>query len=89
MVVTYYIKLFRTGTDRYNGILMSLLLLVAETNSFFIMQRDYNGYNYHTSSAKIYFSLITVVKSKKKKLAVTSLYCLGQETWMIHENVFT
>ena len=31
MVVTYYIKLFRTGTDRQNGILMSLLLLVAET----------------------------------------------------------
>ena len=31
MVVTYYIKLFRTGVDRRNGILMSLLLLVAET----------------------------------------------------------
>ena len=32
MVVTYYIKLFRTGADRHNGILMSLLPLVAETN---------------------------------------------------------
>ena len=31
IVVTYYIKLFRTGDDRHNGILMSLLLLVAET----------------------------------------------------------
>ena len=31
MVVTYYIKLFRTGADRHNSILMSLLLLVAET----------------------------------------------------------
>ena len=31
MVVTYYIKLFLTGADRHNGILMSLLLLVAET----------------------------------------------------------
>ena len=31
MVVTYYIKLFWTGTNRHNGILMSLLLLVAET----------------------------------------------------------
>ena len=31
MFVTYYIKLFRTGTDRHNGILMSLLLLVAQT----------------------------------------------------------
>ena len=30
MVVTYYIKLFRMGADRHNGILMSLLLLVAE-----------------------------------------------------------
>ena len=26
LVVTYYIKLFRTGGDRHNGILMSLLL---------------------------------------------------------------
>ena len=31
MVVTYYIKLFRTGADRHNGILMSLLLLVQKT----------------------------------------------------------
>ena len=31
MVVTYYIKLFHAGADRHNGILMSLLLLVAET----------------------------------------------------------
>ena len=31
MFVTYYIRLFLTGSDRYNGILMSLLLLVTET----------------------------------------------------------
>ena len=31
MVVTYYIKLFYMGSDRHNGILMSLLLLVVET----------------------------------------------------------
>ena len=31
MVVTYHIKLFRTRPDRHNGILMSLLLLFAET----------------------------------------------------------
>ena len=30
MVATYRIKLFRTGADRHNGILMSLLLLVEE-----------------------------------------------------------
>ena len=35
MVVTYYTRLFRTRADRHNSILMSLLLLVAEsmTNS--------------------------------------------------------
>ena len=31
IVITYYIKLFCTGADRHNGILMSLLLLVTET----------------------------------------------------------
>ena len=31
MVVTYYIKLFRTGGERHNIILMSLRLLVVET----------------------------------------------------------
>ena len=30
VVVIYYIKLFRTGADRHNGILMSVLL-IAET----------------------------------------------------------
>ena len=33
MVVTYYITLFQMGADRHNGILMSLLLLVAETKN--------------------------------------------------------
>ena len=33
MVLTYYIKLFLTGADRHNGILMSLLVLVAEAIS--------------------------------------------------------
>ena len=32
MVVTYYIKLFHTTTDRHNGILISLPLPVAATN---------------------------------------------------------
>ena len=35
MVVTYYIKLFRTGSDRHNGILIPLVLLVAETKTSF------------------------------------------------------
>ena len=36
MVVTYYIKLFRTGADRRNGVLMSLLLLVAEIINWYV-----------------------------------------------------
>ena len=31
LVVTYYTKLFYVGADRHSGILMSLLLLIAET----------------------------------------------------------
>ena len=31
MVITYYIKLFRRGADRHNGVLISLPLLVAQT----------------------------------------------------------
>ena len=46
---------------------------------FFIMQRDYNGYNYHILWAKIYFSLIKDLWSKKVK----------KRDWMIHENLFT
>ena len=30
------------------------------------MQRDYNGYNYHTFYGEIYLSLIRILKSKKK-----------------------
>ena len=33
MVVTNYIKLLRTGADKHNGILIRLLLLVAETKN--------------------------------------------------------
>ena len=36
MVVTYYNNLSGTGADRHNGILMYLLLLVAETINFVI-----------------------------------------------------
>ena len=31
MVVTYYIKLFRAGSDRHNDILMPFVLLVPKT----------------------------------------------------------
>ena len=46
------------------------------------MQREYNGYNYDISYIKIYFSLIRVLKSKKRKLALTLFYCLDKETWL-------
>ena len=44
------------------------------------MQGDCNGYNYDNFYTKIYFSLIRVLKSKKKKLAPTLFYCFGQKT---------
>ena len=46
------------------------------------MQRYFNGYNYDVIYAKNYFPLIKVLKNKKKKLALTFLYCSLQETWM-------
>ena len=47
MVVTYYIKLFRTGADRHNGILMSLLHLVAETiNKIKKKNKNKNGQSF-------------------------------------------
>ena len=46
------------------------------------MQRNFNGYNYHSFSAKIYFSLMRVLKSQKKKLVLISFYCLDQENWL-------
>ena len=42
MVVTYYIKLFQTGADRHKGILMSILLIVAETIINAVFKRRYS-----------------------------------------------
>ena len=39
MIVTYYIKVFRTETDRQNGFLMSLHLIVAETTKIFRLKK--------------------------------------------------
>ena len=46
------------------------------------MKKDYNGYNYHSFSAKIYFSLIRVLKRQQKKVTLTSFYCLRQKAWL-------
>ena len=40
MVVTYYVRFFRTGVDRHSGILMSLLLLVTETIKCFFNRKS-------------------------------------------------
>ena len=50
-VVTYYIKLFRSGADRHNGFLISLLLLVVETI------RNIFHYLCKTSSCQKYFQI--------------------------------
>ena len=64
MVVTYYIKLFRTKADRHNGILMSLLLLVSETinTQFEILERserDIKKYLGETKTVK-YKSMLVI-----------------------------
>ena len=48
------------------------------------MQRDYNGYNYHSC-------LIRVLKSQKNKLVPSYLrffFAVKKNDWMIHENLF-
>ena len=40
MIVTYYLKLFRTEDDTHNGILMSLVLLVTEAIKEKLITRD-------------------------------------------------
>ena len=54
MVITYYIKLFLTGADRHNRILMSLLLLVVET----IKMTEVNIYEYVIFVANSYSLVI-------------------------------
>ena len=44
------------------------------------MKRDYITMTHFL--AKIYFSLVRVIINKKKELALTFCYCLGQETWL-------
>ena len=38
---------------------------------------------FHEMPLKLYFILtLRILKSKKKKLALTFFYCLGQDTWL-------
>ena len=41
--------------------------------------REIISYDYTTFEAKLDFSLIRVLKSKKRKLELTLFYCLGHE----------
>ena len=53
MVVTCYIKLFCTGADRRNGILMSLLPLVAETISETKLDQSFSNAQFNISGYEI------------------------------------
>ena len=66
MVVTYYIKLFQTVADRHIGILMSLLLLVAETIIHRIKFRNLKN-NFKNK-----------VDEKKRKYTKQQNYCVSQ-----------
>ena len=39
--------------------------------------------------AEIYFSLIIVLKNKKKKLVFSLIVSVKKHDWMIYENLFT
>ena len=74
-VVTYYIKLFRTGADRHNGILMSLLLLVAETNS------NHHYFNFLFKIPSLKMSLIFSYLSSIYGLAPLKRFGLTKRIW--------
>ena len=60
IAVKCYIKLLSTGADRHNGILMSLLYLVAETNKdVFYKSKHRAFYECRETSTVEYISLQT------------------------------
>ena len=68
MAVTYYIKLFRTGADGHNGILMYLLLLVAETIKYLpvrLMFHDYKHFRSVFSSLSWFSRYLIIVKMRQ------------------------
>ena len=66
MVVTDYIKLFRTGADRHNDILMSFLLLVAGTKIVSVSDLSYSSFNYAIEKV-IFWNIVTVFKKRFPK----------------------
>ena len=78
MVFTYYTKLFRTGADRRNGILMPLLLSVTETvNVLRLKSLKKKGHRALQSSLDLI----------KKECVYTSVQV--QYTLFFHKNAFT
>ena len=78
MVITYYIKLFRMGADRYNGFLMSPLLLVAETiKSLFPCLLIITLFTNVVCSGKLYLISIHLFKFTKDDVVLVfwCLYC--------------
>ena len=72
-LITFTFSLFDFSTNVLQDQCKSNSLII-----LILMRRSYNNYNYDTVSAKVYFSLTKVLKSKKKKLELTLFYSLGQ-----------
>ena len=73
MAVTYYIKLFRTGADGHNDILMYLLLLVAETIKYLPVRLMFNDYKHFLSVfySLSWFSRYLIIVKMRQILAIS------------------
>ena len=81
MVLTYYIKLFRTWADRHNDILMSLLLLVAEAKKVQL----FSFFLFSLTAVFFLFSYQGVCKFWKiAKILLASFHCIYK--WRKFEN---
>ena len=78
MAVPYYIELFRTGADRHNGILMFLLLLVAETTT---LMADYEFHFMKSSPDLIWVRALLLWL--KVIISTTSLFYSLEKCWIL------
>ena len=86
MVVTYYIKPFCTGADTHNGILMSLLLLVAETKSYIKMVSwskvvKFLGLNWIILFKNNFISRRSAFRSSRQRCSVKTTF-FTEHFWM-------
>ena len=82
-LITFTVSLFDFSTKFLQGQCKCNSLI-----SLILMRRYYNNYDYHTISAKVYFSVTKGLKSKKKKAGV-NFVLLSPSIDMIHENLFS